>query len=121
MTEQDIKSETKSAIGIAYINASNGSTPNRVDWTGTLITLVGGAVQIRKDRRGNDLVKEARVRYRGAVEAMKQDHTMLDAVDICMGILISLYPLIFESEKPYGKLDLRTFNPVSTQPAGDTK
>jgi hypothetical protein len=120
METPDIKSESKTAIGIAYINASNGSTPNRVDWTGTLITLVGGAVQIRQDRKGMALINEARARYRGAIEAMKQEHTMLEAVDICMGILISLYPLIFEGDKPYGKLDLKTFNPVSVS-AGDPK
>ena len=114
----DIKSESKTAIGIAYVNASNGTTANRVDWTGTLITLMGGAVQIRQDKRGMALISEARARYKGAVEAMKQDHTMLDAVDICMGILISLYPIIFESELPYGKINLNQFNPVSV-PAGE--
>jgi hypothetical protein len=67
------------------------------------------------------LVTEARARYRGAVEALKQDHTMLDAVDICMGILISLYPLIFEGDKPYAKLDLKTFSPVATVTAGEPK
>jgi hypothetical protein len=117
-TPDKIKSEKKVAIGIAYVNASNGSTANRVDWTGTLIAMVGGAAQIREDRKGMALVQEARKQYRGALEAMKQEHTSLDAVDICMGILISLDPLIFDSERPYGKLDLKTFSPVST-PTGD--
>jgi hypothetical protein len=114
-TLPDIKSESKTAIGIAYVNASNGTAANRVDWTGTLITLMGGAVQIRQDRKGMALVSEARARYKGAVEAMKQEHTSLDSVDICMGILVSLYPVIFESDRPYGKLDLKTFNPVAVQ------
>ena len=119
MALPDIKSETKAAIGIAYVQASNGTTANRVDWTGTLITLMGGAAQIRQDRRARDLVTAARARYMGAIEAVKQEHTALDAVDICMGILISLYPIIFESERPYGKLDLKTFNPVTAPIAGD--
>ena len=114
----DITPERKSAIGIAYVNATNGSTPNRVDWTGTLISMLGGAVQIRKDKLGMALITEARTRYRGAVEALKQDHTMLDAVDICMGITISLDPLIFNNENPYGKISLNQFNPPTT---GDTK
>jgi hypothetical protein len=114
----DIKGESKTAIGIAYVNASNGATANRVDWTGTLITLMGGAVQMRQDRKGMAIVQEARSRYRSAVEAMKQEHTQLDAVDICMGILISMYPVIFESDLPYGKINLNQFNPVSVT-AGD--
>jgi len=119
MTPPDIKSETKAAIGIAYVQASNGTTANRVDWTGTLITLMGGAAQIRQDRRAMDLVLAARAHYAAAVEAIKQEHTALDAVNICMGILISLYPIIFESERPYGKLDLKTFNPVTVPVSGD--
>ena len=112
MTENnDITPERKSAIGMAYVNATNGSTPNRVDWTGTLISMMGGAVQIRKDKLGMALVTEARARYKGAVEAMKQEHTMLDAVDICMGITISLDPLIFNNDNPYGKISLNLFNP----------
>jgi hypothetical protein len=116
----DITPERKSAIGIAYINATNGTTANRVDWTGTLLSMMGGATQIRKDRMGMEIVKEARVRYRGAIEAMKQEHTSLDAVDICMGITISLDPIIFNSDNPYGKISVSQFTPTYA-PAGSDK
>jgi hypothetical protein len=110
----DITPERKSAIGIAYVNATNGSVFNRVDWTGTLISMMGGAVQIRNDRKGMAVIQVARQKYREAVEAMKQEHTQLDAVDICMGITISLDPIIFGGDDPYGKISLNQFNPVSS-------
>jgi hypothetical protein len=109
----DIKNESKTAIGIAYINASNGPVASRVDWVSTLISLMGGAAQVRKDRFAMDIVTASRKKYLEAVEDCKLEHTQLDAIDKCMSILILLYPVIFETEQPYAKLDLKSFNPKS--------
>lgn len=111
----DIKSDSKTAIGIAYINASNGNIQSRVDWAGTLVSLMGYAVQVRKDKMGQQLITVARQEYRRAIEDCKQEATQLDAVDKIMGILISLGPLIFESDPPYGRLDIRKFAPIPVQ------
>ena len=114
MTENnDITPELKSAIGQAYVMAMGGDVHDMMKYTKSLYILLGTGAQIRKDRRCSELIVKAREHYREAEEFYKQEHTMLDAVDILSGILISLGPLIFDDENPYGKININQFNPQS--------
>ena len=107
---KDISEKDKVAIGMAFINASQGDARSRVDWTGTVIALLGTGAKIRGDRLATDLVIKSIEIYASAVDDLKQDVSTGDAIRKCIGILLILGPLVRDPTTPYGILSDMNFN-----------
>ena len=110
----DLSHEIKVAIGTAYLLSTVGTPWERVDNTGLLLSLMGTATAITGERMPRDLVTNARAHYLKAVDAIRQDHTALEAIDICMTVSIIVGPMIVNGQ--YGVIDWKKIGAIASHP-----
>ena len=109
----ELPNTLKQLIGMAYMNASYGLVANRVDFTDQLLTHMAVASGMTGERMAKDDVVFARDQFQRVKGLMlsTEDHKEIER--ICSAILISMGKYIFRQERPYGTIDVKSFNPVS--------